>query len=86
MATNLIPGNAALPFFRSQPAAGQEAAEIGVTGAILRQQNDRRTIIDGDLRAKNQSEPKLPRFNVRANNAINAISIGYSESRQPEPI
>jgi hypothetical protein len=52
----------------------------------LRQQNDGRTIMDGDFGAKNQPEPELPSLNVRANDAINAISVGHGESGQPEPV
>ena len=84
MRANFIPTDSALPFLRAQPAFGDQPAQVRITAAILRQQNYRRTVVDRNLGTNNELEPNFARFHVRAHDAIDAVSIRQSQSRQSE--
>ena len=86
MRANFIPTDSALPFLRAQPAFGDQPTQIRITAAILRQQNNRRTVVDRDLRTDDELEPDFARFHVRAHDAVDAVSIRQSQSRQSEPM
>jgi hypothetical protein len=84
MGANFIPTDSALPFLRAQPAFGDQPTQIGITAAILRQQNYRRTVVDCDLGTYDELEPDLARSYVRAHDAVHTVSIRQGQSRQSE--
>ena len=81
---HLQPGDAAHPLGATEPAPGDQAAEVGVAGAGAGQQHQDRAVLQAHLRADDQVHSEIACPQVRLDDAVHAVAVGQRDRAQAQ--
>jgi hypothetical protein len=86
MRADFVPRDGTLAFLRSEPSFGDEPAQIRIPAAILREQNNRRSVINCYLGTNDELQPYFPRLYMGAHDTVDTVAVRERERGQAKPI